>query len=52
MLVDRSQAPTLVQRSSPLEAQIGPVAPSASRPMLRNLMIRKIRPPCPTRSWV
>ena len=50
MLVCRSQSPIRVQRESWFEAQIGPVSPSASRRMLRNLSIRKIAPPCPTRS--
>ena len=50
MLVCRSQSPILVQRLSWFEAQIGPVSLSASVRMLRNLMIRNSRPPCPTRS--
>src|SRR5207237_1318732 len=43
--------PTPVRRGSPAVAQTGPLSASASLRMVRNLTIRKLSPPWPTRSW-
>jgi thymidine kinase len=49
--VRRMKRPTRVMRASPLVAQIGVPAYSASCRIERNLHSVKVRPFSPTRSW-